>query len=87
MTGTATLEIVELADGEVVLRRSDSEDTILTIGFSDEATSFLGRSKIEVCKAMIGAGVECASQLKQDFVQKDGHADASNTKSPRRVLH
>ena len=59
-----TLEIVELSDGDVILRRADSdEDAIITIAFSREALAFFGRSKVEICKAMIGAGVKMASQL------------------------
>lgn len=52
------LEIIELADGEVVLQRSDGEgDPLIQLRFSDEAISYLNDAHVEIAKAMIQAGI------------------------------
>lgn len=52
------LEIVELADGEVVLQRSDGAgDPLIQLRFSDEAIAYLNASHVEIAKAMIQAGI------------------------------
>ncbi|MCI0510411.1 hypothetical protein C8E00_101405 [Chromohalobacter marismortui] len=54
MSDTAILEIVELADGEVVLRPSDSDgDPLVSIRFSEEALDLLRQSRFEVARQMI----------------------------------
>lgn len=58
------LEIIELADGTVALRRPDEKGKpLLTLEFSEEAREFLQGNYVEVAKAMIGAGMEIAGQL------------------------
>lgn len=58
------LEIIELADGTVALRRPDEEGKpLLTIEFSEEARDFLQGNYVEVAKAMIGAGMQVAGQI------------------------
>lgn len=54
MSDTAVLEIVELADGEIVLRPAESEgEPLLSIRFSDEAVNLLRQSRFEVARGMI----------------------------------
>lgn len=54
MSDTAVLEIVELADGEIVLRPAESEgEPLLSIRFSEEAVSLLRQSRFEVARGMI----------------------------------
>ncbi|SDS39287.1 hypothetical protein SAMN05216198_1850 [Halopseudomonas litoralis] len=61
------LEIIELADGTVALRRPDEEGTpLLTIEFSEEARDFLQGNYVEVAKAMIGAGMQVAGQIMEE---------------------
>lgn len=56
------LEIVELANGKVALRRSDEEgEPLLVIEFSDDAREYLQGNYIEVAKVMISAGIRMAT--------------------------
>ena len=68
-------EIVELANGDVTLQRSDdeAEQPLVTIRFSDESLAFLGDAKFNVAKAMIEAGMEAAGDLADQ--QAEGVAD------------
>ncbi|MGJ8513415.1 hypothetical protein [Carnimonas bestiolae] len=54
MSDTAILEIVELADGEVVLRPSEGAgDALVSVRFSSEALELLRTSRFQVAKEMI----------------------------------
>lgn len=57
-------EIVELANGDVVLQRADEEgEPLLCIRFSTESLSFMREGKFDIAKAMIEAGMEAAGDL------------------------
>tara|TARA_R110000796_G_scaffold224943_2_gene341279 strand:+ start:5234 stop:5467 length:234 start_codon:yes stop_codon:yes gene_type:complete len=61
------LEIVELANGKVALRRSDEEaEPLVIIEFSADAREYLQGHHIEVAKAMISAGMQVAGQVMED---------------------
>ncbi len=67
-------EIVELVDGEIVLRRADEDgEPLVSISFSEEALYFLNNSKFSVAKAMIEAGLEAASE--ESAESEDAEAD------------
>lgn len=52
-------EIVVLDDGDVVLQRSDCQETpLVRISFSAEASSYIEGHRIAVAKAMIDAAIE-----------------------------
>lgn len=54
MSETAILEIVELPDGEVVLRPSEGEgDALVSVRFSSEALDLLRDSRFQVAREMI----------------------------------
>lgn len=54
MSDTAILEIVELANGEVVLRPAESSgEPLVTIRFSEEAMELLQRSRFDVAREML----------------------------------
>jgi len=57
------LEIVELPDGKIVLRRSEKDAPIVTLTFSREARDFLKERYIDVAKSMFHAGLQTAGQL------------------------
>ncbi|MGY0219180.1 hypothetical protein ACWJJH_17650 [Endozoicomonadaceae bacterium StTr2] len=58
------LEIVELPDGQIALRRSDEADNpLVTINFSEEARAFLEDNYIEVAKAMMNAALNEAGRV------------------------
>lgn len=66
------LEIIELADGTVALRRPDEEGKpLLVIEFSDEAREFLQGNYVEVAKAMISAGMQVAGQILDEDPELD----------------
>lgn len=57
-------EIIELGNGDIALRKVDSEDEpLLTIRFSDEAKDRLQDQRIDVARAMISAGVQVATDI------------------------
>lgn len=61
-------EILELPNGEIVLKRGDdegSQEPLVTIRFSEESIAFLGGNRFEVAKAMIEAGMEAAGELSE----------------------
>lgn len=57
-------EILELDNGDVVLRRADEEgEPLVTIKFSDESESYLKNAKMEIARAMVQAGLEATSEM------------------------
>jgi hypothetical protein len=49
---TSFLEIVELPDGRIELRRAEDEGSLVTLDFSEDAKAFLQGQHVEVAKAM-----------------------------------
>ena len=73
-------EIVEIAEGEIVLRRADEDgEPLVSISFSDEALYFLNSSRFNVAKAMIEAGLEAASIEEAEGSLIDEISDISDT--------
>lgn len=62
----AFMEIVELPDGRIVLRRSEEENPLVILSFSGEAREFLQERYIDVARAMFHAGLEAAGHLAED---------------------
>ena len=59
---TNYLELAQLPDGSIVLRRSDDhENPIVKIEFSRESKDFLRGQELTVAKEMIRAGIESVS--------------------------
>ena len=62
------LELTQLPDGTIVLRRSDDhEHQIVKIEFSGESKEFLNGEELSVAKEMIRAGIESVSGNAIDF--------------------
>ncbi len=58
------LEIIELADGEIVLQRAeDDSEPMVRIRFSEEARLYMMDNGLEVAKAMIQAGIQAAAAI------------------------
>ncbi|TNF34389.1 MAG: hypothetical protein EP312_06570 [Gammaproteobacteria bacterium] len=57
------LELVEMPNGEICLRRPGEGEPLVCIRFSDESSNYLGGSRIEVARAMIQAGMEAAENV------------------------
>jgi len=77
----AMLEIVQLENGDVVLRRAGEEQKILLrLQFSQEVNEQLDGMKLEVAKAMIQGGAGAFA----DIVDED---DAEDTVVPTPIYH
>ena len=81
------LEIVQLADGEIVLQRSDEEGApLVEIRFSKESREYIGDTDIDIAKVMIQAGIQAVARLNEDkFEQEDGEMVFNETEE--HVLH
>lgn len=61
------MEIIDLGDGEIALRRADDESApLVTIQFSEEALVYMVDNGLEVAKAMIQAGIQAAASLAEE---------------------
>jgi hypothetical protein len=79
------LEIVELADGEIVLQQSDKEDAepLVVIRFSEESRAFMTDACLDVAKVMIQAGIQAASQYAEQAEVDEDQVDSEG----QRVIH
>jgi len=95
---TASLyEIIELPNGDVVLRRVDEDgEPLLSIRFSPESQHYLKEGKFEIAKAMIEAGLEVAGDLmamdqahdvSEDDLGEDTDVVTFELEGSPRVLH
>ena len=58
------LEIVELANGDIVLQRAEDEgEPLVVIQFSEESRVYLMDATLEVARAMIQAGIQAAASM------------------------
>ena len=59
------LEIIELDDGEIALRRADQEnEPLVNIRFADLTKTYIDKeSRLEVAKVMIQAGIQAAAHI------------------------
>ena len=72
---SAFLEIVELPDGRIVLRRSEEDGALVTLTFSSEARDFLKASYIDVAKEMFHAGLLAAGHLAEEETLNENDAN------------
>jgi hypothetical protein len=68
---TSFLEIVELPDGRIELRRAEDEGSLVTLDFSEDAKAFLQGQHVEVAKAMLSVGVQMAGRLVDGELERD----------------
>ncbi len=73
----AFLEIVELPDGSIILRRSEEEEAMVTLTFSKEARGFLRERYIDVAKSMFHAGLQTAGEVLDEMSPEDEQEEAS----------
>ncbi|MEM1191099.1 MAG: hypothetical protein AAGI72_21385 [Pseudomonadota bacterium] len=90
---TSLLEIVDLGDGEIVLKRAEEEggsesetdkEPLVTIRFSEESRVYIMDQSMEVAKAMIQAGIQAAAQLAE---QADIEMEVEQVESSPPTLH
>jgi hypothetical protein len=73
---SSVLEIVELPDGDIVLRRADDDsEPLLNIRFSDETDASMPEIRLEVAKAMIQAGIQAYAELTEQVAYEEAEAD------------
>lgn len=61
---SSLLEIVELANGDIVLQRADGKgEPLINIKFSDESKAYMPNVQVEIAKAMIHAGVQAFADI------------------------
>lgn len=79
MSNPELLEVVELPNGEVVLRRADtsegSGEPLVSIRFSDEAKAFLGEHASSVGKSMIGAGLQLVGLIFRQHIEEEAGSE------------
>ncbi|HSC84382.1 MAG TPA: hypothetical protein VLC30_12255 [Pseudomonas sp.] len=68
---TSFLEIIELPDGRIALRRGEDEGVLVTLDFSEDAKAFLQGYHVEVAKAMLNVGVQMAGRLAEGEMESD----------------
>ena len=84
------LELVELANGDVVLQRSEGdENPLVTIRFSEETREHINGSCLEVARAMVQAGIEAVALAAGDgaFVEEDEADDADELELQSKIVH
>lgn len=63
----SVLEILELANGEIVLQESEKDNSpLVSIKFSDKAREYLDDALLEVAQAMIKSGIEAAAEIAEE---------------------
>jgi hypothetical protein len=68
---TSFLEIVELPDGRIALRRAEDEAPLVVLDFSGDAKAFLQGQHVEVAKAMLNVGLQMAGRLAENNFQHE----------------
>lgn len=78
-------EIVELKNGEYILKRSDATDEpLVRIKFSEEASDFLSSARTGIAKTMIEAGLNHVEELVENELARD---DTVVDDAVARVIH
>lgn len=72
---SAFLEIVELPDGRIVLRRAEEDTALVTLTFSSEARGFLKARYIDIAKEMFHAGLLAAGHLAEETEEDEVDED------------
>lgn len=61
---STVLELIELPNGEIALKRADSDDKpLVNIRFSEESEMAMDDVKMQVARAMVEAGIEAFAEL------------------------
>lgn len=60
------LEIIELSNGDIVLRRADEDgEPLVNIHFSKECRHYIGENQLDIAKVMLQAGIQAAAQMEE----------------------
>lgn len=81
------LEIVELPNGDVALRRSGEPDALVTIRFAEQIGEMLSDAKLIITRAMFQAGVDAFTEMaERQNTAAEGEEPVAAPKAPR-ILH
>ena len=68
---TANMELLQLANGDIVLRRTDDpEDPLVTINFAEHRLPLAEIEKLDIARAMIEAGMARFAELQLMTVEQ-----------------
>ncbi|MEH6577886.1 MAG: hypothetical protein V7731_12485 [Amphritea sp.] len=88
------LEIIEMEDGDVALRRADSnEEPIMRISFSADVKQQLQEQCVDVAKVMLTTGIHMLSDInakavaEESAVSGDGTDSLAQEEKAPRVIH
>lgn len=74
---SAYLELVELSDGDIVLRHSNGEEQpMVLIRFSEESLEWLGEARMEVARQMVQAGIQAFNRISSSGGQEEPERSA-----------
>ena len=83
---TSLLEIVQLSNGDIVLKRADEDgDPLISICFSSESKSYIGEASIDVAKAMFQAGIEAAANIQEALLAEEPAKESGETERKHRL--
>jgi len=73
-------EIVELENGEIALKRVDSDgEPLVRVSFSDEVKFYLQDQCIDIAKAMINTGIQIVGQIQETDDYEEGESEQIHT--------
>jgi|TARA_X000000950_G_scaffold82822_2_gene104190 hypothetical protein len=83
------LELVEISEGVVVLRRSDSKDApLVKIEFSPDVKTLLNGMEFDVAKEMIKSGIETLNlDVNSENIDEEMLDGLINSKESNRIIH
>jgi hypothetical protein len=83
------LELVELANGDVVLQRSEGdENPLVIIRFSQETREQINGSCLEIARAMVQAGIEAvALSAEEDAFGLEEEDDIAELDGQSKIVH
>jgi hypothetical protein len=83
------LELVEVSEGVIVLRRSDNKNShLVKIEFSEEVKKLLNGMEFDVAKEMIKSGIESLNaDINLDNLDEDLFENIFKQETQDRVLH
>ena len=73
--GKNEFELVVNGNGDIALKHSAENKTLLTMRFSSEILSYLGENHVDVAKAMVDAGLRKVIDLQEQQVFIDESPD------------
>ena len=73
--GKNEFELVVNGNGDIALKHSAENKTLLTMRFSSEILSYLGENHVDVAKAMVDAGLRKVIDLQEQQLSIDESSD------------